>query len=692
MASHLPSTPAITDELQELLICDICAETYDNGIRQAKFLDCHHTFCSECLVSLAGKGQDNPRTILCPNCRHPTHLPENGIGGLQTNFYIQKLKLIPVKSEQTKTVSNPGGCYKHHDQPKSFFCETCKIAICRDCIVLDHDKATGHSAVNFTDAVSAQRHMLSERLNAGLDTKKAMQKSSRQIKSQLNKLDICKDSVIKDLRSIIQSAQQQLIEGERQVTGIILEQYEAQRIALQDKQLQIDEASILLDKYINQSAALVKTGDIGEMININEKLDKTLGKTRLDSAVGGAEENDLVSDMITGTTPLNNSLCRLSKKFFKPFLPTKVGIKSNKTIAGLESVITLTPLNDEGNGVPIAANFLSIDITDPFGHTLPVALTTTHPECTVTFTPQGSGRHGIAVRYLGQKLVSKQKHIGVESNNPVLKFGGPGNGNGTFNVPRGIAFDKSSNCLYVADTGNGLIQKFSAEGEFMSQFNVNGLDKDYAAYNLVVDLNKRLIMCTEILVRDNDHVKGNDMLLFNLEGNLKDTRTLDYVSCPIHIAMNSRGNVFLSDVKEKCVFEADGEGNFLRRMGGFSYPGCICTNDDGKIIVPDAHDNCIYLYTPDGTVSHKFGTGGTGNGELIFPISVATDGEYILVAEGTNKRIQVFRYDGTSVSMIESTADPLHEPRGLAVTDDGHVYVVDRDNHCVKKYKYRDVC
>ena len=69
---------------------------------------------------------------------------------------------------------------------------------------------------------------------------------------------------------------------------------------------------------------------------------------------------------------------------------------------------------------------------------------------------------------------------------------------------------------------------------------------------------------------------------------------------------------------------------------------------------------------------------------------MATDGEYILVADSGNKRIQVYKLDGTFVSMIESPNDPLKTPRGLAVTKNGYVYVVDCDNHCIKKYKYRN--
>ena len=71
------------------------------------------------------------------------------------------------------------------------------------------------------------------------------------------------------------------------------------------------------------------------------------------------------------------------------------------------------------------------------------------------------------------------------------------------------------------------------------------------------------------------------------------------------------------------------------------------------------------------------------------PWAVATDGEYILV--GQSGRIHVFDIDGKFVFMIESRDDPLNIPYGLALTKDGHVYVVDKNNQCIKKYQYKDM-
>ena len=82
---------------QELQYCGICVEPYDDNSHQAKFLTCFHTFCSHCLERLSNREQVHPAIIQCPNCQSDTQLPDNGIGGLQTNFYVTSFQEFSKK-------------------------------------------------------------------------------------------------------------------------------------------------------------------------------------------------------------------------------------------------------------------------------------------------------------------------------------------------------------------------------------------------------------------------------------------------------------------------------------------------------------------------------------------------------------------------------------------------------------------
>lgn len=49
---------------------------------------------------------------------------------------------------------------------------------------------------------------------------------------------------------------------------------------------------------------------------------------------------------------------------------------------------------------------------------------------------------------------------------------------------------------------------------------------------------------------------------------------------------------------------------------------------------------------------------------------------------------QVFDSSGSFLSYINTSAEPLYGPQGLALTSDGHVVVADAGNHCFKAYRY----
>ena len=51
---------------------------------------------------------------------------------------------------------------------------------------------------------------------------------------------------------------------------------------------------------------------------------------------------------------------------------------------------------------------------------------------------------------------------------PLGSFGSQGSGSGEFQTPVGVAVDQASGAVYVADSGNARVQKFSATGAFIA--------------------------------------------------------------------------------------------------------------------------------------------------------------------------------------------------------------------------------
>ena len=571
-------------------------------------------------------------------------------------------------------------------QPISYFCMTCRIFVCGECTTLDHTTENGHSVVSIS---KSETNYLKE-LNISNKSLSQNKRNLQLVESEIALLTAAKEMALKDMETFIKLAQEKLQQRRNDLKEQILNQFKAQQKVLLDEKNQIQEAITIINKNIIRAKKITKAGDVSKLKPICENLKEINEKTQSILTQLDLGENYLAFDSNKGLDEFNACLHTLGDIYSKGFLPSRIRFQGQEVMVGQKTTLTVELYNHQGDKLPIPLEYFSVHVTNPTNTEIYTQLSTTAPDYTVTFTPQVGGLHQVSGSFLRQKLTNEQTHISVSSDNPVLKLGQEGTGKGNFNFPWGIAIDNDG-CIYVADSSNRLIQKFSARGEFLSEFPVNVHDADWTTVDIALDLDNGLIYCTAIVLENNQFSAGNNMLVFNLEGQLQHVYPLSNMPYPICIAINNHGNIIMSDITKKCLFKVDKEGKNLSCIRDLKYPGYITISDDDSIIVSDRDKSSICIYNSDGTLRHKFGSSGAGEGELKEPLGVASDGEYILVADSGNSRIQVFKIDGTFVSMIKSQDDPLRNPKGLAVTNDGHVYVVDSDNHCIKKYKYRNV-
>ena len=303
-----------------------------------------------------------------------------------------------------------------------------------------------------------------------------------------------------------------------------------------------------------------------------------------------------------------------------------------------------------------------------------------------------SGEYRLTPTFYGEQIAEAMHRIQVASNNPVTKYGRRGNGEGYFHSPRALALDKSGN-IYVADTGNQLIQKLNPNGEFLYQFKIDSGNEECSTCDLALTSDFKSIVCTETRVGTNVYLsEGNTVAVYTVEGGLKYKFSNKAMKCALCLATNSQNEIIISDYLVHSLFVYDDQGHLVRKVGDLdclNHPAFICIGENDSIIVTDTNNNSVLIFNHEGKLIKRFGKLGGGKGELKQPFGVATDGELIVVVDSGNCRIQVFKMDGTFVSMIESTSELLDQPRGLVLTNDGQILVADRDNHCIKKYRYK---
>lgn len=125
--------------------------------------------------------------------------------------------------------------------------------------------------------------------------------------------------------------------------------------------------------------------------------------------------------------------------------------------------------------------------------------------------------------------------------------------------------------------------------------------------------------------------------------------------------------------------------------GQFNFPRGIAFDSTGNIYVADAGNHRIQKFDINGTFVTKWGTLGSGLGQLFTPLRLAVFGNAIYVVEAGNHRIQRFDLNGDNPqtwggSGAGSGNGQFNMPRDITVDQSGNVYVSDGGNDRIQKF------
>ena len=90
--------------------CDVCLLEWDSSKRIPRLLSCGHTFCQDCLVSIAKKVSLQNRSFTCPTCQNEEQSiqSEDDITNLVKNFNLLRIaeKVCTRKISQAQNPNN----------------------------------------------------------------------------------------------------------------------------------------------------------------------------------------------------------------------------------------------------------------------------------------------------------------------------------------------------------------------------------------------------------------------------------------------------------------------------------------------------------------------------------------------------------------------------------------------------------
>ena len=274
----------------------------------------------------------------------------------------------------------------------------------------------------------------------------------------------------------------------------------------------------------------------------------------------------------------------------------------------------------------------------------------------------------------------------------INTWGSSGTEIGNFSNPSGVAVDSSGN-VYVADTKNHRIQKFTSTGEYLTQWGFKGSESGNFSYPYSVAVDS----VGNVYVTDTDNHRiqkftstGSYLTQWGTRGNIR-----GQFQSPIEIALDSADNVYVTDNGNYRIQMFTSTGSFLTKWGihgfgngEFSYAAGIALDSADNVYIADA--SRIQKFTSTGGYLTQWGDYRSGSEMFIGPYGIAVDKTgNVYVTERRNHRIQKFNSTGGYLTRWGSCGTNIGEfnsPMGITITKDNDIYIADRDNHRIQKF------
>lgn len=310
----------------------------------------------------------------------------------------------------------------------------------------------------------------------------------------------------------------------------------------------------------------------------------------------------------------------------------------------------------------------------------------------------------------------------------VAKFGNYGSGDNQFNEPSGIAINSQGH-IYVSDKINNRIQVYDSGRNTVKDIISYGNDQKFSQpHGISIDRNDNIYIAdlgnNRIVVLDHDGKLKFEFGSFchavseehcydpDEEGPLK--KGDGQFHSPYGIALDSKDNIYVTDVTSSYVQKFNSTGDFLAKWGGrgtsdinFLSPHGITVDNSDLVYIVDRGNNRIQVFDSNGNREKTFdnslydvnvfdepnGISFDKTSNLLYITNAGEDNFVVLTTKGEFKTKIGSRCDVANIDKCidgdgngpSSKGDlQFNDPREIAIDKDKRIYVVDGFNHRIQ--------
>ena len=698
------------EELEEEITCAVCQGHY----QQAKLLPCNHYYCKACIEELAKRSRGRP--FACPECRKEATLPPGGVEELQGAFFVERMKDLYNKMAKVegkveavcelcsagkavafcrqcteficaecvaihaklKTFSGhkvsmledlkkggakniplketpPPQCSDHGELMK-IFCFDCNRLVCQGCVLYNHRehkssyvmKCAPESRKTLRDSLAPLRKVQADIAGA----EKKLNATEAQVDTQKN--EVCKslEQSFDQLKALLDQRKAELV---KKASTLAQEKMDA--LAAQRKGLQVAQAEIQsLVEFVERNVENTSDQDLMGI------------RTQLQTKVEEDEKRHQQLSLEPATTadiacnpPSPDAIPReLGAVFRFAFETEKLELSKPSTV--------VLKIPDHKNPTIQATLKSLVDVTSS------VQATVTQNGAgvyTITFTPRVRGRHDLTVTVNGKEIAGSPFRVFVKIH--PTQLGQPVRTITGLNGPWGIAIN-SKQQLMVAECDGKKITIMERDGKRVQTIECDKFKRPQG----VATGPDGAIYVTDSSAKCLFKFDKQGKLLKTVQNNLKEP-------CSVKIIRNQLYVADLSDLVK--IFDTDCNVVGTIQTKECPYPLDIAEGEDGLYVVGRGGKIAVYRcgeFICRLNVIRRLNVNPLLNLSHILSICFDFSGLLIVGNYGGSTGVYVFQPSGEHVASLSlalslASSGGIHNPAGIAIDDDGFVYVCDYD-------------
>jgi DNA-binding beta-propeller fold protein YncE/thiol-disulfide isomerase/thioredoxin len=292
--------------------------------------------------------------------------------------------------------------------------------------------------------------------------------------------------------------------------------------------------------------------------------------------------------------------------------------------------------------------------------------------------------------FLTSSLMNTASEYDLEGN-LVKVFSKTNEGKQVLEEPQGIGILDGR--IIVSSKGTDQLELWNRDGSYAG---VHGEDID--PLGSIVEPSRITIKDNQIYIADS--ARGA-VVVFSKNGKfikeIGHTSNFGLLDEPSGVAVDSIGNIYVSDLADDDIKVFDSDGLFQSSIGArgsdngqLMNPSDVCVDPIKELLyISDTDNHRIQVFSTKGEFINTIGGWGTAPGEFILPKGLSLIDDTLAVADFGNCRIQIISTDGKPINTYGKRGTDksgLMGPVDCSFDNDGKVFIADSLNHRLVVY------